>query len=67
MTKKFVSWTLIVCISEGGFLKKCLAKIAVPNCAEYPFGRVNHFGNGAGIEGIGYDMSLTNFPSGKNK
>ena len=53
---------------NGDVSKKCLAKMAAPDCAEYPFGRENHLSNnGAGIEEIGYDMPLTNFLSGKNK
>ena len=52
---------------NGDVSKKCLAKMAAPDCAEYPFSKDNHLSNVAGIEEIGYDMPLPNFTSDKNK
>jgi len=52
---------------SGDISPKCLAKPAAPDCKPFPFGRVNHLGNGVGLEEIGYDMPLPYFPSGKEK
>jgi len=48
-----------------GTQKRCLVKPPPIECAEMPFGRVNHLGNGAGLEEIGYNWAIPHFPSGR--
>lgn len=50
---------------NGNINKKCLVKPPALQCAEYPFGRVNHLGNGADLGEIGYSWEIPHFPSGK--
>jgi len=52
---------------NGDIRKKCLVQAPKPDCKPQPFGRVNHLGNGAGLDEIGYDMPLPHFPSGKTQ
>jgi len=51
---------------KGNIANRCLVKPPPIQCAEYPFGRDNHLGNGADLEEVGYKWEIPYFPSGRN-
>lgn len=60
-----IVWARPINVGQG-IEKKCLVKPPPIQCKPYPFGRVNHLGNGAHLEEIGFDWTVPNFPSGRS-
>jgi hypothetical protein len=48
-------------------LKRCLVKLAKPDCRQAPRTRSNHLGNARNVKPVRYDWVIPYFPSGKTQ